>query len=105
MRFIFRFLSLIFLVIAVIAGVVDAIQSVAGGSLELTLLGVGWYGLSPDTLNLSQAIIQRHLHPFLWDPVMQWVLLQPASAVFAVLSLLFYLAGYRRTPPAGRFAA
>ena len=33
------------------------------------------------------------------------VLAQPASAVFLAVSLLFYLAGYRRAKPAGRFAA
>ena len=105
MRFVLRIISLFFLVIAVIAGVVDAIQSVAAGAPDFTLLGVAWFQFSPDTLNLAQAVVQRHLHPFVWDPVIQWVLLQPTFAVFLALSLLFYILGYRRKRLAGRIAA
>ena len=76
MRFVLRIISLFFLVIAVIAGVVDAIQSVAAGAPDFTLLGVAWFQFSPDTLNLAQAVVQRHLHPFVWDPVIQSMLLQ-----------------------------
>ena len=105
MRFVLRFLSLVLLVVAVIAGVVDVIQSVAAGHPEFTALGLAWFEVSPDTLNAAQALVQRYVHPYLWDPVIQWVLLQPAVAVLLVLALIVYLPGYRREKPAGRFAA
>ncbi|MDF2369934.1 MAG: hypothetical protein P1V21_03990 [Rhizobiaceae bacterium] len=105
MRFIFRIISLLALVVAVISGVVDAIKSVAASRVVFTPLGSDWFSLSPDTLNLSQAFIQRHVHPFLWDPVIQWILLQPTWAVFLVLSLFFYLIAWRKPKAAGRFAA
>ena len=99
-----RTISLIALVMAVITGVIDAIKSVAGSELVITPLGAAWFSISPDTLNLMQAIIQRNLHPYLWDPIAQWILLQPAWAVFLVISLFFYLIAWRRPKPAGRFA-
>tara|TARA_B100001105_G_scaffold249076_1_gene235558 strand:+ start:722 stop:1093 length:372 start_codon:yes stop_codon:yes gene_type:complete len=105
LRFLLRFISLLFLVVAVITGVVDAIQTVAADKLTLTVLGEAWYAFSPDSLDATQSFIQRSIHPLLWDPVIQWVLLQPAVAVFLTLSLVFYLLGYKRLKPAGRFAA
>ncbi len=105
MRFLLRTISLMALVLAVIAGVVDTIKSVAASQVILTPLGASWYDVSPDSLNLVQAVVQRNVHPYLWDPIIQWILLQPTWAVFLVLSLLLYMIAWRRPRPAGRFAA
>ncbi len=105
MRFVARLLSLVFLVFAVIAGMVDAIQSVAAGEPVLTPLMDSWSWNSPDTLALVQGLITDKLPSWVWDPGATWLLAQPAFAVFLVFSLVFYLAGYRRAKPAGRFAA
>ena len=105
MRFVARVFSLIFLVFAVIAGMVDAIQSVAAGQPVLKSLIDSWSSNSPDTLILLEDAAATYLPSFVWDPGALWVLAQPAFAVFLLLSLIFYLAGYRRTRPAGRFAA
>ncbi|MEP3437734.1 MAG: hypothetical protein ABJN75_13275 [Hoeflea sp.] len=105
MRFVVRVLSMVFLVFAVIAGLVDAIQSVAAGQPVLTPLIDTWSGNSPDTLAQFEGLFTAHLPSWVWDPGVTWVLAQPAFAVFLVLSLIFYLAGYRRARPAGRFAA
>ncbi len=105
MRFLLRVISMLALVVAVISGVVDAIKSVAASQIVITPLGADWYSLSPDTLNLTQAVVQRNVHPFIWDPIIQWILLQPTWAVFLVLSLLFYLIAWKRPRAAGRFSA
>lgn len=105
MRFVARVLSLIFLVFAVLAGMVDAIQSVAAGRLVLTPLIEAWTLNSPDTLALAEGLAAEYLPPLVWDNGILWALEQPACAVFLAISLLFYLAGYRRAKPAGRFAA
>lgn len=105
MRFVLRLISLFFLVIAVITGVVDAIQTVAAGGFAPTILGEAWREFSPDTLALARSTVLHYTHPYLWDPIIQWVLSQPAAAVFLALSLIFYLLGHRRRKPAGRFAA
>ncbi|MCY0092987.1 hypothetical protein [Hoeflea ulvae] len=105
MRFVARFFSLVFLVFAVIAGLVDAIQSVAAGRPVLTPMMESWAGNSPDTLALVEQSFATYLPAWVWDPGAVWLLAQPAFAVFLMFSLLFYLAGYRRAKPAGRFAA
>jgi len=105
MRFFARVLSLIFLVLAVLAGLVDAIQSVAASQLVLTPLMDMWSLNSPDTLAFVQSLFSQYAPAQVWDTGVARVLEQPASAVFLVLSLLFYLAAYRRPKAAGRFAA
>ncbi len=104
MRFVARVLSLIFLVFAVLTGLVDAIQSVAAGHLVLLPLIETWTENSPDTLAFLQDLSTQYLPAVVWDTGVSWVLAQPSCAVFLVFSLLFYLAGYRRAKPAGRFA-
>ena len=105
MRFVARVFSLIFLVFAVIAGLVDAIQSVAADQPVLTPLMQSWTNNSPDTLALVEDLFAARLPGWAWDPAALWVLAQPAFAVFLACALIFYLAGYRRPRPAGRFAA
>ena len=105
MRFFARLLSLIFLVFAVLAGLVDAIQTVSAEQLVLTPLMDMWSLNSPDTLAFVQGLVLQYLPAWIWGSGVVPVLEQPASAVFLALSLLFYLAGYRRAKPAGRFAA
>ncbi len=105
MRFVARTISLILLVIAVIAGLVDAIQSVAANRPVLTPLLDAWSATSPDTLALLGGVFEEHLPGWVWDPGALWVLAQPAFAVFLALAFLFYILGYRRAKPAGRFAA
>jgi hypothetical protein len=65
-------------------------------------LGQLWYNLSPSSLNLVQAVVQRYIHPFLWDPIIVTVLLWWAFAVLMVLGLvILVLSGKRaqtRTP-------
>ncbi|MDF1610160.1 hypothetical protein PZ897_18410 [Hoeflea sp. YIM 152468] len=105
MRFVARTLSLVFLVCAVLAGLVDAIKSVAAGRLVLSPLAQSWSSGSPETLALLENLSAQYLPAWVWDPGVAWVLMQPACVVLLALSLLFYLAGYRRARLAGRFAA
>ena len=95
-RFIFRFLALVALVIAIILAVLDGARSVAAARIVLTPLGTSWYQVSPDTLNGMQAAIQRNVHPSIWDPFIVWVLTQPGAAVMAILSAILYMIGHRR---------
>jgi hypothetical protein len=60
-------------------------------------LGQLWYNLSPSSLNLVQAVVQRYIHPFLWDPIIVTVLLWWAFAVLMVLGLPILALSGRRT--------
>ena len=59
-------------------------------------LGQLWYDLNRSSLNLVQAVVQRYLHPFLWDPIIVTVLLWWAFAVLMVLGLLILALSGRR---------
>src|ERR1700745_3479314 len=51
-------------------------------------LGQLWYQLNRSSLNLVQAVIQRYVFPFLWDPIIVSILLCWAFAVLMVFGLL-----------------
>ena len=59
-------------------------------------LGQLWFDLNRSSLNLVQAVVQRYIHPFLWDPVIVSILLCWAFAVLMVLGLLILAVSGRR---------
>lgn len=95
-RFVFRVLGMAALSIAVILAVLDGARTVAASKLVLTPLGTSWFSVSPDTLNGTQAAVQRYLHPAIWDPFMIWILNQPGALVMAILAAIFYMLGNKR---------
>ena len=50
-----------------------------------------------------QAVVQRYLHPWLWDPAFVQLLLWPAWVVPGVLAILLFLLCRRRQRTAGTF--
>jgi hypothetical protein len=105
MRFLLRLASLVALAAAVIAGTIDSIQSVAASAVVMTPMADAWQDLSPSTLSALQSSVSYYVHPRFYAFVFQWLLLQPAFAVFLVLSLLLWMIGYKKPPVAGRFTA
>ena len=59
-------------------------------------LGQLWYDLNRSSLNLVQAVVQRYIHPFLWDPIIVSILLSWAFAVLMLLGALLLIAFRRR---------
>ena len=59
-------------------------------------LGQLWYDLNRSSLNLVQAVTQRYIHPFLWDPIIVSILLSWAFAILMVLGLLLLVVFRRR---------
>ena len=59
-------------------------------------LGQLWYQANRSSLNLLQAVTQRYIHPFLWDPIIVSVLLSWAFAVLMVLGVLLLVVFRRR---------
>ncbi|MDZ7840313.1 MAG: hypothetical protein U5R46_05755 [Gammaproteobacteria bacterium] len=51
-------------------------------------LGTLWHGAAPESLNLTQAVTQRYLHPAAWTHGILPVLLMPAAGVFMVTSAI-----------------
>ena len=59
-------------------------------------LGQLWYQLNRSSLNFVQAVIQRYIHPLLWDPIIVSVLLSWAFAVLMILGALLLVLFRRR---------
>ncbi|OCP34529.1 hypothetical protein [Ensifer sp. LC163] len=105
MRFVLRLASFVVLLAAVLAGAVDAIQSVAASELMMTSLGDDLEALGADTASWVQFAQRTDTGPTLWHSMLHWLLMQPAFAVLALLALLLWMAGYKKRPAAGRFTA
>jgi hypothetical protein len=105
MRFLLRFLSLLLLVAAVMTGIIDSIQSVASEATVIMPFGAAIFSVNPDILAAAETYALANLPPFFWNGIAEWLLLQPAFAVFLFLSFLLWVLAFKREPLAGRFAA
>jgi len=78
----------VFLVVLGIAlGLLAAGLAITGHDLKLAA-GQLWFALDTPSLNLFQAVVQRYLHPALWDNVIVPLLLRPAWEVSLFLVAL-----------------
>ena len=85
------------LLVSVLALVYDGTKTLGSdGELVITAFGKHWFDIHRESLNMTQAAIERHVAPWLWDPVLTTVLQAPTWLVFGVVGLLFYILGRRR---------
>lgn len=105
MRVLLRVASAFMLAFAVMAGVIDTVQSFASSAIVMTPAMAVW--LSVDSRSYDSALKGLSgIDPqgYLSD-LFSWVLDQPAFAVFLAGALIFWILGYKKQRPAGRFAA
>ena len=88
---IFRVLGVWCLLAAAVILIIDGTKSISTGTWVATRLGQHWYNLDPASLNVSQAAVERYVHPVLWDPVIISILQTPSWIVFGILGVLLYL--------------
>ncbi|MGH6846040.1 MAG: hypothetical protein ACREC0_00980 [Methylocella sp.] len=99
-RLLLRFLGLCLLATAFVALLGDVTRSIVGRRLYVTPLGERLMALAPGKLALAQAFVERHVHPFIWDPVLVDLMRLPVwLAVGAIGCLAIWLGG----KPAPRF--
>ena len=55
--------------------------------------GEYWFEADSESLNLVQAVIQRYLHPSIWDPVLVNVLLWPVAAGLGLAAAILAVPG------------
>lgn len=103
MRLLLRLLSLALLVLAVIAGTIDAVQSVAASRITLTPLSDAWRDVSPATLDALTASLSALPMSEMLSAAAEWLLGQPASIVLLIMSLLVYVIAYKRRKAQRRF--
>ncbi len=68
----------------------DAFLGYERGHFALAPLGEIWYAIDRGSLNLVQAVVERYVHPFVWDPVLFTIIGLPAAPFFAFLALILF---------------
>jgi hypothetical protein len=98
--FLARFVGLWLIAGALVALVIDGTKTIAASALSVTPLGRAWFVLSPGTLVSAQQFVQQKMEAYighwLWDPLIQWLLMLPTWAVFGVLGGWLAYVGSRR---------
>jgi hypothetical protein len=99
MLFLLRLLGAWFLLLAMVAAVVDATKNLAsGGHLVVTPLGEQWASLSPSTLEIAKTAVVANVGPALWNPVITTILQMPSWFVFGLAGAFLYWLGRKRRP-------
>ena len=99
MLLVLRSFGVWFLLLAMVAAVVDATKSLAGGGqLVVTSLAEQWAALSPTSLAAAKAAVETHVGPFLWTPAITTILELPTWLVFGLLGIALYRLGRKRHP-------
>jgi hypothetical protein len=83
-RFVGRLIGWALFFIGLALLVHDMIVSLVEQRLQFWVLGELIFKVAPGALNLTQAVIQRYVHPKVWDPGIQTLLLWWAAPVFLV---------------------
>jgi len=99
--FLARFVGLWLIAGALVAVVIDGAKTIGASELTVTPLGQAWFTLSPSTLMAAQTFVQQKVEAYighwLWDPIIQWILILPSWAVLGTLgTALAYLGRKRR---------
>ena len=83
----------------------EALSALEDGRYRLVALGELWFRIDQaagaGSLNATQAFVQRYVWAWLWEGLIQPVLIAPAWLVFAVPGLLLAWLCRRRQPPRG----
>ena len=91
-----RFIALLFLALALALIVWEALGYFKYGDWNSIVFGEIAFRLFPEWLNTTQAVIQRYVSVWIWDPAIQTFLLWPAWPILGGLGLLLMLPGRRR---------
>ena len=89
-----RVLGWLLIVLAVATAGHEVIAWLDTGTYDRLAFGELWAKIDIASLNLVPAVVQRYLWPWLWDGVIQNLLLLPAWAVLSVPGILLVL-GFR----------
>ena len=95
-----RFVGLWLIAGALVALVVDATKSIAASTFKVTSLGDTWGSINLSSLLSVQRFVQQQVEAYvghwLWDPLIQTMLLLPTWAVLGAAGFLLAYLGRRR---------
>ena len=101
MRFLARTLGLILVAAGFVGLVVDGTRSIANSRVLFTPLGELASSLFPKSYPLLQSGVTRHVHPYLWDPVLLNVFVLPASILGFLIGAFLLWLGQKPAEPIG----
>ena len=101
LRFLARILGLVLLAAGFVGLVIDATKSIANSKVVFTPLGELALTLFPKYFPLIEPAVTRHVHHFLWDPVLLNFFLLPASVAGFVLGAILMWLGRKPVEPIG----
>lgn len=96
-----RFVGLWFIAGALVALVIDATKTIAASALTVTPLGATIAAVfGPAALTSMQEFVQRKIEiqigHWVWDPLIQWLLLVPSWIILGAMGFLLAYLGRRR---------
>ena len=75
-------------------------KSIAASTLTVTPLGQAWFAFEPASLTAIQTSVATHVEtyvgPWVWSPVIQFLLTLPTWLVLGAIGAFLLLAGRRR---------
>jgi hypothetical protein len=83
-----RWIGFLFGALTVAALALDGYRYYETNLYKPVTLGATWAAIDIGSLNLSQAVVQRYLSAWLWDPAIQTVLTAPAWLVLAIIGVI-----------------
>src|SRR6201981_76942 len=97
-----RLVGVGFLLLAMVAAVIDATKSLAGGGAwVVTPMGEQWKALNAQSLDAAKAWVTSNAGPYLWDPIITAILHAPTWVVFGILGVLLYWLRQKPQPGGG----
>ena len=92
-----RLLGWILIGCAIAALGLELVRYFDTGTYRVIAAGKLWFDLDRGSLNLTQAVLQRYVHPLAWDAALAPALQFPAWALFGVPGILFVWLFRRRS--------
>ncbi len=83
----------VLLFLAVLVIVYGIVAWMGGAPIFAQAGGEFWFKTHSESLNLAQAVIQRYLHPSVWDPFLVDILLWPVAAGLGLVAAVFAVPG------------
>jgi hypothetical protein len=104
LRLVVRTIALLLLALALAILGRDIMAAAPETGFQMVPLGKLWFELHSGSLNLLQAVVERHIWAPLWQSAIFPILQQPAAVVVAALGIVILLLsligrGKRRTRP------
>jgi len=98
-----RVIGYLLILAALVVLAAEAIDFARLGDWRIISAGEVWYRIDRASLNGAQAVIQRAIAPWLWDPVIATILNAPAALVVGLTGLALVALCRRRRERRSRF--